>query len=190
MKKILTCLLLLPAGALLAQTALVIDPSQSHVEYSVSSTLHTVHGTFHLKRGTVRFDPATGIASGELVVDAASGSSGDGPRDRRMNKEILQSDRYPEIVFRPDRVDGTVAPEGESQVQLHGMFAIHGQQHEMVVPVEVQGSGGQYTSTAHFTVPYIQWGMKNPSNFILKVSDKVEITVHTAAHPAQTTASQ
>ena len=189
MKKlaIFAALILLPGSALLAQTALVIDPAQSDVQFSVSTTLHTVHGRFHLKQGNIHFDPATGAAGGELVVDAASGSSGDGPRDRRMHKEILQSNLYPEIIFRPDHVEGKVPQDGPSQVQLHGMFSIHGQEHELTVPVDVQGSGGQYTSTAHFVVPYIHWGMKNPSNFLLKVSDKVEITVRTAAHPAAAT---
>ena len=188
--RVLTALacVLLTASAVLAQAALEIDPAQSKVEFTVGSTLHTIHGTFQVKRGNIRFDPATGKASGELVVDAASGSSGSNARDRRMHKEILQSDRYTEIVFRPDRVDGKVAAEGESQVQLHGMFSIHGAEHEMTVPVDVQAAGGQYTSTAHFVVPYIKWGMKNPSTFVLRVDDTVEITAHTLAHPAQTTA--
>ena len=86
--------------------SLQIDPAQTKVEFTLADVLHTVHGTFVLKRGTIRFDPATGKASGELVVDAASGESGNGARDRRMHKDILESDRYPEIVFRPDRVEG------------------------------------------------------------------------------------
>jgi polyisoprenoid-binding protein YceI len=190
---ILFCLAFLPASTMLAQSplaaaALMLDPAQSHVEFTVGSTLHTVHGTFLLKRGTIHFDAATGSANGELVVDAASGNSNDGARDRRMHKDILQSDRYPEIVFRPDRVEGKVAAEGASQVQLHGMFVIHGQEHEMTVPVDLQAGEGQYRAAAHFVVPYIKWGMKNPSTFILRVNDKVEITVHTVARPAQTTA--
>ncbi|HXA51378.1 MAG TPA: YceI family protein [Candidatus Acidoferrum sp.] len=174
--------LILPllAGALWAQPLkLHIDPAQTAVEYSVGSTLHTVHGTFKLKRGDFTFDPATGKASGELVVDAGSGESGSAARDRRMNESVLESARYPEIVFRPDRVDGKVAVSGHSQVQVHGTFALHGADHEMVVPVTVDGDGGAYTASATFTVPYIKWGLKNPSTFILRVNDKVEITVKT-----------
>lgn len=177
------------AAALSAQTIrLDFDPAQTKVEYQVSSTLHTVHGTFQLKRGAIQFDPASGKAAGELVVDAASGASGTAARDRRMRKEVLESSRYPEIVFRPDRVDGRVAPEGASQVQLHGIFSIHGADHEITVPVDVKAANGEYAATAHFVVPYIKWGMKNPSTFVLRVNDTVEITVQTAAHAARETA--
>jgi polyisoprenoid-binding protein YceI len=169
-------------------TSIEIDPAKSDAEFVVGSTLHTVHGTFRMKRGAIQFDPETGKAAGELVVDATSGSSGGDARDRRMHKEILQSDRYPEIVFRPDHVAGKVPAEGTAQVQLHGIFSIHGADHEMTVPVDVQADGSTYIATAHFVVPYIKWGMKNPSTFVLRVNDKVEITVHTVARAAKITA--
>ena len=179
------CAALLTAGeSIPAQPKnFVIDPAQTQVEFNVGSTLHTVHGTFHLKHGDLRFDPATGKAAGELVVDAASGDSGSKARDHRMNSAVLESERFPEIVFRPDRVDGKVAGEGRSEVQLHGTFAIHGADHEMLVPMVVEAHDGVYNATAIFAVPYIKWGMKNPSTLMLRVADKVEITVHTQAHP-------
>src|SRR5215467_5504858 len=98
-------LLLLPAAVCLSWAQpldLHLDPTQTDVEYHVDSTLHTVHGKFQLRRGELSFDPATGRASGELVVDAASGDSGSSARDHRMTQSILESARYPEIVFRPD----------------------------------------------------------------------------------------
>jgi len=171
-------LLPLAAVALHAQPVhLRLDPAQTGVEYVVGTTLHTVHGTFQLKRGEIEFDPATGKASGELVVDAASGKSGSDGRDHRMSETILESRKYPEIVFRPDRVDGKVEAAGHSQVQLHGTFTLHGADHEMTVPVSVDAEGGGYKTVATFTVPYLKWGLKNPSTFFLRVNDKVEITV-------------
>ena len=101
------------------------------MQFTFPATLHTVHGSFKLKRGAIRFDPATGKIGGELVVDASSGASGDEGRDRRMHKDILESGRYPEIVFTPDRVDGAIAPQGVSQIQVHGVFRIHGAEHEI-----------------------------------------------------------
>lgn len=172
--------------------ALQMDPAQTKVEFTLADVLHTVHGTFALKRGDLRFDPASGKAEGELVVDAASGDSGSNARDSRMKKNILETDRFPEIVFRPDHVEGKVAPQGPSQVQLHGTFSIHGADHEIVFPVAVEAANGQYLATGRFEVPYVKWGMKNPSTLFLRVSDKVEITIHTVARPhaALSSASQ
>ena len=179
------CAILLAAGeSIPAQPKpLVIDPAQTKVEFALGSLLHTVHGDFQLKRGTLSFDPQSGKANGELVVDAASGRSGNASRDKKMHSSILESARYPEIVFRPDRVDGKVAPVGKSQVQLHGVFAIHGVEHEILFPITVDAAAGQYTVTGTFEVPYVKWGMKNPSTLMLRVSDKVEITIQTVAHP-------
>jgi polyisoprenoid-binding protein YceI len=162
--------------------SLAIDPAQTKVEFTLGSLLHTVHGDFHLKRGTLRFDPQSGSASGELVVDAASGESGSPNRDKRMHAAILEITKYPEITFRPDRVDGRVAPEGKSQVQLHGIFAIHGVEHEILLPITVDAAAGQYDVVGVFEVPYVSWGMKNPSTLMLRVNDKVEITIHTVVH--------
>jgi polyisoprenoid-binding protein YceI len=186
----IACGALLAMATLSAQeAALQIDPAHTDVSFTLADVLHTVHGKFALKRGTIRFDPATGKASGELVVDAASGESGSASRDHRMHQNILESGKYPEIVLRPDRVQGKVEAQGTSQVQLHGILTIHGAPHEIVMPVQVEANSDQYTAAAHFTVPYVQWGMKNPSTLILRVSDKVDIDIKTVARTPQATAS-
>ncbi|MGA2040865.1 MAG: YceI family protein [Bryobacteraceae bacterium] len=162
--------------------SLEMDPAQSKVEFTLGATLHTVHGSFQFKRGAIHFDPASGKASGELLVDARSGASGNDSRDQKMHKEILESQRFPDIVFRPGRVEGKPAPQGISEIQVHGLFTIHGVEHELTAPVEIHVSGSQYDITAHFTVPYQRWGMKNPSTFLLHVEDHVDITLHAVAH--------
>jgi polyisoprenoid-binding protein YceI len=188
----LACVVLLSAaGNTPAQDkALQIDPASTRVEFTLADVIHTVHGKFQLKRGTMRFDPSTGKASGELVVDAASGDSGSTARDHRMRNNILEADKFPDIVFRPDQVIGTVAEEGPSKVQLHGIFSIHGADHEIVLPMDVQAANGQYTATTQFDVPYVKWGMKNPSTLFLRVSDKVQISIRTVAHPYKPAVTQ
>jgi hypothetical protein len=39
------------------------------VQIALGALLHTVHGTFKVKDATVRFDPASGRASGQIEVD-------------------------------------------------------------------------------------------------------------------------
>ncbi len=175
--KLLLLLLSFTLGALCAETVhLQFEPAKTKVAYTVDSTLHTVHGAFELKRGVIDYDTATGKASGEIVIDAASGKSGSDSRDSRMHKAVLQSAKFPEIKFMPDRVDGEVAAAGGvSEVKLHGQFLLHGATHEMTMTAKVRKSDGMLKTTSTFVVPYIQWGLKNPGNFMLKVSDKVEI---------------
>src|SRR5580693_6491893 len=160
--------------------AFQLDPQHTTVTFTLNDALHTVRGTFHLKRGSVRLDPASGKIAGEIVVDAKSGESGSGMRDHKMHREVLESDRYPEIAFHPDRVDGTVALQGKSSVRVHGIFAIHGSDHELTVPAEVEVFPDHWTATLHFAVPYTNWGMKNPSTFFLRVSESVDIDLTTS----------
>lgn len=168
-------LIALVVSAAAQDTAFQLDPAQTSVKFTLGDVLHTVHGTFHLKRGAMEFEPASGKISGEVVVDAGSGDSGSGTRDRKMNKEILESVRYPEIIFRPDQIDGAIASQGRSSVRVHGMFNIHGVDHEITVPADVDMSTDHWTATVHFTVPYAKWGMKNPSTLFLRVNDSVQI---------------
>jgi polyisoprenoid-binding protein YceI len=143
-----------------------------------------MHGSFNLKRGNVEYDPNTTSVRGELIADASTGQSGNRTRDRKMHREVLESERYPEISFRPDKVEGLVARAGTSTVQVHGIFTIHGADHELTMPVRVEMLPDHWTANAHFNVPYVKWGLKNPSTFLLRVSESVEIDVHaTGANP-------
>lgn len=176
-RRAVVCAAVVVAGVTLASAQdaqYQLDPAQSSVKFTLSDVLHTVRGTFKVKQGNLQIESA-GNVSGQIVVDAASGESGSGMRDRKMHKEVLESARYPEIAFRPDRIDGTVANSGKSSVVLHGMFNIHGADREISVPAQVEMTGEQWTATVHFSTPYQKWGMKNPSALFLRVSDSVEI---------------
>ena len=180
--KLFSIFALIAIPALAEQIDLEMDPAATKVNWTLGDVLHTVRGTFKLKKSdTVWFDSGTGQAGGLLVVDASSGESGSNARDSRMQKHVLESARYPEITFVPDRVDGKVALTGDSEVHLHGMFTIHGGTHEMLMKVKSHVEQQRLTATISFTVPYVKWGMKDPSNFLLKVKDIVEIDIQAAA---------
>jgi polyisoprenoid-binding protein YceI len=159
------------------ETLLRLDPQHTTIKYTLGDVLHTVHGTFQLKQGALQLDPSSGKLSGEIVVDAKSGQSGTAMRDRKMHREILESERYPEIVFRPDHVEGAIAYSGKSSVQVHGIFTIHGADHELTAPAEVDFAPNHWTATIHFSVPYVKWGMKNPSTLFLRVTESVDIDI-------------
>lgn len=166
------------AGAASAQEMVFqVDPAQSRVDFTLGDVLHTVRGTFHIKSSAIRFDPQTGAASGAFILDAASGESGSKGRDKKMHKEILESAKFPEIRFTVQKVLA-VPPNGTSQMQLVGIMTLHGSDHPMTVTAPVQVANGRASADVRFEVPYVQWGLKNPSTFLLRVSDNVDIVVH------------
>jgi polyisoprenoid-binding protein YceI len=172
----------LSAPLLAQEVAIGLDPAQTQVQFTLSDVLHTVHGTFKLKSGTIRFDPITGKAGGLVVVDVTSGDSGSPMRDRKMHKDILQSALYPEATFAPIQIKGAIGSQAPSQIEVQGIFNLHGSDHNITVTFEVHPEGNQLSASAHFVIPYEEWGLKNPSTLFLRVSDKVEMDVQTVVH--------
>jgi polyisoprenoid-binding protein YceI len=157
----------------------VLDPAQTEIHWKLGG-LHPVHGTFRLKSGEFLFNPKSGIAEGEILVDATTGESGNKDRDKRMQDEVLESNRYPAIFYHPTELKGSFkAGEGTQDLTGQGTFNIHGADHPLELPLKVQISGDTVTASTRFAVPYVEWGMKNPSKFLLRVSKQVEIVVTT-----------
>jgi polyisoprenoid-binding protein YceI len=173
--------LLVAAGALPAQAAPVavveLDPSQSNIAFLLAGTLHDAHGTFKLKSGSMRFDPATGEADGSIVVDVTSGDTGNSARDRKMHHDILESYKFGEAIFTPRRVVGRVAAEGASQVDVPGVLRIHGADHDVTMKMSIVASGGKFSAQTRLNIPYQSWGMKNPSTFLLSVAGDVTVEI-------------
>lgn len=164
------------------EMTLELDPAGCSIHFSLSASLHTVHGSFQVKSGSIHFDPATGTASGTITADATSANTGNTSRDRKMHTQVLESRKYPEITFSPSKVSGALAGQGNSTVQLEGVFRLHGDDHPMVLTVPVQIVGNTVSATTRFIIPYVAWGLKNPSTFLLHVSDKVQVDVTIAGH--------
>jgi polyisoprenoid-binding protein YceI len=154
------------------------DPAQTEIHWNLSAGLHTIHGTFKLKSGELLCNPGAGVAEGEILVDATTGASGDAARDKQMQDEVLESNRYPGIFFHPTAIKGGFQDkEGTQELTAEGTFNIHGADHPLELPLKVQIAAGVLTATTRFTVPYVAWGMKNPSKFLHPVGKQVVIEV-------------
>jgi len=176
-----------PAPSLASAVVLSLDSARSTVHWTLPSTLHAVHGTFAVARGAMNFDPESGQASGEIVVNARSGVSGNGSRDARMHKEILETVKFPDAIFRPTYVEGKVRASGGCDVKVHGTFSVHGTDHEITALVHADLAGDAWKGSGKFDVPYVDWGIKDPSNFLLKVNHvvSVEIEMSGSLQPAK-----
>jgi len=161
--------------ALHAQQKLSLDPAHSEVNFILGSNVHTVHGTFNIQQGDLDFDPATGNTTGSIVVDALSGQSGNSARDHRMTNDELKAPTFKTIAFAPSHFTGTFNSTGDSTLTVHGLFTLLGTPHEIDVPMQVKVNGDQLHATGSFTMPYVQWGLKDPSTFVFRVNKEVQI---------------
>jgi len=159
---------------------LTLDPARTRVRFTLGATLHSVRGSADLVRGEIRFrdEPGVGPASGAVVIDARSARTGIDRRDRKMHEEVLESGRFPEIVFEPARIEVRKLDPPHAEVALAGELWIHGVAHSFSIPAELTADArDRVRAHAHFPIPYVAWGMKDVSNPILHVEPEVEVEV-------------
>ncbi|HEX3107627.1 MAG TPA: YceI family protein [Thermoanaerobaculia bacterium] len=177
---LLAAVTLAPRARAAQNVRIDFDPQKTRIEFALADFMPDVHGVFRLRSGSIQFDRQSGSASGSLIVDASSGDSGVGSRDSKMKRDILEAARFPDIVFLPKNVIGSVPESGSATIQVQGVFRIHGTDHQVTLPVSLTVNGSAFELTTKFAVPYVAWGMKDPSAFILRVGKEVGITINAA----------
>lgn len=154
-----------------------LDPEKTRLSLTLKATLHTVDGTARLTSGWLVIDPETGAAAGEIVVDAASTDTGNASRDKKMHGKVLLSAEHPQIVFRPDHFEGDLSSGSYTGIVLAGEFELLGKSHRISVPLDIRIDGSHFEATAEFPVPYVEWDLKDPSTFVLKVAKEVQVRI-------------
>ena len=172
---VLALAVILAPAALAQHQTFAVNPDASEVKMTLKTTHELVNGVFHIQSGSVDFDRSTPEMSGSVVVLAGSGKTGNGSRDKKMNKEILQVEQHATVSFEPKSYAGVIAPSGESTIQITGIFTLLGTPHEITIPMLVRVEDTTATAKAHFAVPYIQWGLKDPSFLFWKADNDVAI---------------
>jgi len=146
----------LAPAAFAQHQAFVVNADASEVKIELKTTHELVTGTFHVQSGSIDFDrEPPGCRVG--VVLAGSGKTGNDSRDKKMNKDILKVEQYTTVSFEPKTYTGTIAPSGDSNLQVTGTFTLLGTPHEISIPSLFIFEGTAATAKAHFQVPYVQW---------------------------------
>jgi polyisoprenoid-binding protein YceI len=177
-------LLLVMAGLPFAASAAAqtltfdLDPQATRLTFGFGATLHSVDGTIQVSAGKIQLDLATGKASGEIVIDMTSAQTGNERRDKKMHEKILETARYPQAVLHVERVDGELHRAGRSELQLHGTLDFHGASHVIALPAVAIAKDDRVTASGMLTIPYVEWGLTDPSVFLLRVEKEVKVEVH------------
>jgi polyisoprenoid-binding protein YceI len=168
----------LAPAALAQHQTFVVNPDASEVKITLKTTHEIVNGTFHVQSGSIEFDPSAPKMLGSVVVLAGSGKTGNSSRDKKMNKDILEVEQHATVSFEPKTYTGTIALSGNSTLQITGIFTLLGKPHEITVPMSVHLDGASAIAKAHFVVPYVQWGLKNPSFLFWKAENDVAVDLN------------
>jgi polyisoprenoid-binding protein YceI len=168
-----------PSAAIPARNIEIhFDPASTQIRFKVGSMLRDVRGSFQFKGGALAVDPDSTLAQGELLVDATTGRTGNAARDKELQEDVLESKRYPSIFFHAEHLRGQIPKtNGSSDVIAEGMLNIHGADHPLQMKVHLVRVGNSLSATTHFTVPYVEWGMKNPHGSFLHLSKTAQVDV-------------
>jgi polyisoprenoid-binding protein YceI len=179
----LLCFLLpaLATGLSAQQIHLRLNAQQSEVHWVLKDTLQTVHGSFAIKQGHFTFYPEEGTdwcrAEGEVVIDVPSGASGNKTRDARMHREFLESYKYPVAIFRARRYSGIIRPGPLQTVRVEGTITLHGVEHPLTLEFKVLLDGNKVAAETGFEIPYVDWGIKDPSIPMIHVEKQALVEV-------------
>jgi polyisoprenoid-binding protein YceI len=164
------------------QQTFTINPDSSNVGFTLGGSDHTTRGTFHIRNGSITFDRSSSKMSGSVVVEAGSGKTGNDKRDKKMGEQVLDAPHFGDITFTPASYQGRIASTGDSTIQVTGTFTLHGTPHPLTVPTQLHLDGANCTAKIRFIIPYVQWGLKDPSVFILRVAKEVDIDLNLTGH--------
>ncbi len=169
--------LIFAPSSLDAEQILRIDAKASTVSFELPATGHTVKGNFDVSSGELSFRRDTGSISGQVAINAKSGRTGNARRDAAMHEKVLESAKHPQIIFGPTSIEGRLAATGESYATIRGSMSIHGSEHTVAIPVRIQVAGNRVIARASFDIPYVAWGMYDPSVFVVRVAKKVRVAI-------------
>jgi polyisoprenoid-binding protein YceI len=171
-----------------------IQAKESELGWELPATLHTVHGRAPELSGTV--DAVAGphgdwSVHTRIVVQAAAMATGNEKRDRNMREKVLETDRFPEIVFeaRQVRADLSRFKAGEHfTAEASGELTVHGTPKPIQLPVEVYVFADHVILQGSFPLAWKAYGLKDPSFGIVTVREPMKVVfrlqaVEAAASP-------
>jgi polyisoprenoid-binding protein YceI len=172
--------LLFAQNAFAQHQTFTVNPDASEVKMTLKTNREIVNGTFHVQSGSIEFDRSAQRIGGSVIVAAGSGKTGNDSRDKKMDRDVLKVDQYTTVTFVPKSYTGAIAPSGDSTIQVSGVFTLLGTPHDLTVPMQVHLEGGKAMVKAQFVIPYVQWGLKNPSFLMWKAQNDVALDLSLA----------
>ena len=169
------------AAAQPAELHYTIDSAGSELAWELPATLHTVHGKAPELSGSVDAVPGENGAwdiQARVVVKAAAMVTGNASRDRNMREKVLETDRYPEIVFEARRIRADLSrlrPGERFTAEAEGDLTVHGKTAPLRVPIDVLVQADSVVLEGSFPLSWKQYELNDPSFGIVTVRDPLKV---------------
>lgn len=165
-----------------------LEVGRSMLRWELPSTFGTVKGTAPSFHGTLDAIPLSSGAwdvRGRIIVPAGGMRTENRRRDRRM-RAILETDRYPEIVFELSRFTGDLSqfkPGQTFSVEVAGNLTAHGRTAKVQLPVDVYVFADHVEVAGSFPLNWKEFGLADPS-FVARVREPMQVVFRLRAVPA------
>ena len=178
-RTLLLSLALLPSGQAASDSGtLVLDDDGCRVSFRLKATLHSVKGSFAAVGGRIDIQ-AEGRLQGTIRLDAGTAQTGNGRRDRKMHEQVLLSERFPLIELQLQSWSGELSESG-GRVAVRGTLVLQEREHAVETEVDVKRQGDRFSGRAELEIPYVEWGLEDPSAGPLRVGKVVRVRVDLA----------
>ena len=171
-----------------------VEVAGSTVKWQLPSTFETVNGEAPIFRGTIEAKPLPSGAwdvQGKIVVPAAAMRTGNRRLDSRMRGRILETARYPDIVFELTRFTGDLSrlrPGENFTAQIVGNLTVHGRAAPVQLPVDVYVFADRVEIAGSFPLNWKDYGMRDPSVGPVRVKEPMFVDFKLRAVPVAPTA--
>ena len=160
-----------------------VEPVHTRVLFSVSHMgFSTWYGDFTGASGSLTLDPKTPAKSAvEIHVPVASVSTTNAKLDGELKgDQWLDAAKYPEMVFKSDKV----VPTGKDKADVEGQLTLHGVTRPLTLHATFNGAGVNVMDK-HYTVGFEARGQIKRSDFGVKtyvplIGDEVDLILSAA----------
>jgi polyisoprenoid-binding protein YceI len=93
-------------------------------------------------------------------------------------KEVLQAEKYPEIVFKSTEVKTKKGSGDKFEAELGGDLTLHGTTRHIVIPAQVTFNRDSFRASGEFSINRSDFGVKTHAikGGLVRVRDKVKFT--------------
>ncbi|NUO19700.1 YceI family protein [bacterium] len=156
----------------------------NHVTFTSEAPLEEIVGKTNIVTGFVMLPDASHPGSAEIHVDMASFDTGMSLRNKHMRENHLETDKFPEAVFKLTRLEipGEHLQEGSrTAVNLSGTMLLHGVSREISPIAWLTVNGSDLLIEAKFTLRLQDYNITRPEFLIMKLADEQRIDVKLVA---------